>query len=295
MIPFLRYKKAYFFFSGTLILASLICLAVFGLKPGIDFTGGSILEVNYIDERPSSEEIKSSLASLDLGEARVQFSGETRALIRMKDISEDVHQQVVTILKNGGELEELRFEMTGPVIGEEMKQKTALVILLVILAILIYITFAFRKVSRPVVSWKYGIVSLIALFHDVLIPLGIFSVLGNFFSVEITIPIVTAFLIVLGYSINDSVVVFDRVRENLNKNKNILFEKIVDNSLNQTLTRSINTSFTTLLVLFAIFFFGGDTLKYFSLALILGLICGTYSSIFLASPLLAGWREKKSA
>ena len=173
--------------------------------------------------------------------------------------------------------------------------REALVILLVILAILIYITFAFRKVSRPVVSWKYGIVSLIALFHDVLIPLGIFSVLGNFFSVEITIPIVTAFLIVLGYSINDSVVVFDRVRENLNKNKNILFEKIVDNSLNQTLTRSINTSFTTLLVLFAIFFFGGDTLKYFSLALILGLICGTYSSIFLASPLLAGWREKKSA
>ena len=157
-----------------------------------------------------------------------------------------------------------------------------------------YIAFAFRRVSVPVASWQYGIVSLIALFHDLLITLGVFAILGFLYYVEITIPIITALLVILGYSINDSVVIFDRIRENLIKNKGLTYEEIVNISLNQTLVRSISASFTTLLPIIAIFFFGGITLKYFALALIIGIILGSYSSIFLASPLLVSWLGKKS-
>ena len=284
MIPFLKYKKIYFALSGILILASLISLILFGLKPGIDFTGGSILEIKYQENQPSNDEIKESLADFNLGEIKIQSSGEKRIILRTKEISEEVHQQVINKLEGS---QELRFEAIGPVIGREMKEKTKVVAILAVFAILLYITIAFRKVSKPISSWKYGVASLIALGHDVFIPLGIFAYLGHFYDVQITIPVITALLTVLGYSINNTVVVFDRIRENLITNKSMSFKEIVDKSLNQTLTRSINTSLTTLLVLFAIFFLGGETLRYFSLALILGLVCGTYSSIFLASPLLA--------
>ncbi len=284
MIPFLKYKKIYFTLSGLLILASLVSLILFGLKPGIDFTGGSILEIRYQENRPSNEEIREALSDLDLGEVKIQPSSEKRVILRIKDISEEVHQQMIERLEGS---EELRFETIGPVIGREMEQKTKVVAILAVLAILLYITIAFRKVSRPIPSWQYGIAALIALGHDIFIPLGVFAYLGHFYGIQITIPIITALLTILGYSINNTVVVFDRVRENLTINKSSSFKEIVDKSLNQTLARSINTSLTTLLVLFAIFFLGGETLKYFALALIIGLICGTYSSIFLASPLLA--------
>jgi len=299
MIPFLKYKKIYFILSGTLVLASLVSLIIFGLKPGIDFVGGSILEIEYEEERPSSQEIKELLADFDLGQIQVQLSGKTGVILRMKDISEEIHQEIIKKLGKNQKIEELRFETIGPVIGRELKQKTKIVAILAVLAILIYITFAFRKVSRPIASWQYGVASLIALFHDVFIPLGVFSVLGNFYGVQITIPIITALLTVFGYSINNTVVVFDRIRENLihshAKGFSAVanFEEIVDDSLNQTLTRSLNTSLTTLFVLFAIFFFGGETLKYFALALIIGLTCGTYSSVCLASPMLVSWLRKR--
>ncbi len=303
-IAFLKYKKIYFIFSGILILASLVCLIVFGLKPGIDFTGGSILEIEYIEERPSNQEIKETLSDLDLGEVLVQPTEERGTILKMKDISEDTHQQVLEKLRENEEgeedesssspiagareLEERRFESIGPVIGQELKDKTIIVIILSLFSIVLYIAWSFRKISRPIPSWQYGMVSLLALFHDVLIPIGIFSILGKYQNVQITIPVITALLAVLGYSINNTVVVFDRIRENLLKHVGT-YQEIVNNSLNQTLTRSINTSLTTLFVLVAIFFLGGETLKYFALALILGIIAGTYSSIFLASPILVAW------
>jgi len=287
-LNFLKYKKIYFIFSGTLILASLVCLIIFGLKPGIDFTGGSILEIEYIEERPSNQEIKETLSDLDLGGVLIQPTGERGIIIKMKDISEDTHQEVIQKLKENKGLEERRFESIGPVIGQELKQKTKIVIILSLLAIVLYIAWAFRKISRPIPSWQYGIASLVALFHDVLIPIGILSVLGKFYGVQITIPVITALLAVLGYSINNTVVVFDRIRENLLKQTGT-YHEIVNKSLNQTLTRSLNTSLTTLFVLVAIFFLGGVTLKYFALALILGIIAGTYSSLFLASPILVAW------
>ncbi len=293
MIPFLKYHKLYFILAGILILASLISLIIFGLKLGIDFTGGSILELEYEGLRPSNQEMKEALADFDLGQIRVQSSGKSGVILRMKDISEETHQKIIERLRENQKFEELRFEIIGPVIGRELKEKTKIVTILAVVAILIYITAAFRRVSKPVASWQYGIAALIALGHDVFIPLGVFSVLGNFYGVQITIPVITALLTVLGYSINNTVVVFDRIRENLIKSRFSNFEEIVDKSLNETLTRSLNTSLTTLFVLFSIFFFGGETLKYFALALIIGLCCGTYSSIFLASPMLVSWLRRR--
>ncbi|MFH1841419.1 MAG: protein translocase subunit SecF [Candidatus Nealsonbacteria bacterium] len=283
---FLRYKNIYFIFSGILIIGSFACLIIFGLNPGIDFTGGSILEVTYLEERPSNQEIKESVSDLDLGTIYIQPTEEKGVIIRMKDISEETHQEVIQRL---GNIEEGRFELIGPTIGEELKQKTKILIVLALISIVLYIAFSFRRIHRPIPSWQYGIVSLIALFHDILIPVGVFSVLGNFYGIQITIPVVAALLTVLGYSINNTVVVFDRMRENLIKGREVTFEETVNNSLNQTFARCINTSLTTLLVLFAIFFFGGLTLKYFALALIIGIVAGTYSSLFLAGPLLVSW------
>jgi preprotein translocase SecF subunit len=293
MFSFIKHKRIYFTFSIILILVSALALTIYGLEWGIDFTGGSILELNYKEGRPSISEVKESLNDFDLGDARVQFSGDEGIMIRTKDISEEVHQQVILKLREGGSLEELKFEKIGPIMGKELKQKTTLVAILSIIAILLYITIAFGRVSRPIASWQYGIASLIALSHDVLIPLGMFAVLGRLYDVQITIPVITALLTVIGYSINNTVVVFDRVRENLIRDRKSDFRDIVDKSLNETLTRSLNTSLTTLFVLFAIYFFGGETLRYFSLALITGLICGTYSSLFLAAPLLVSWLEWK--
>jgi len=290
---FIKHRKIYFIFSGITIIASLASLFIFGLKPGIDFTGGSILEIEYKDVRPSNQEIRASFSGLDLGEVYVQPTDEKGIIVRMKDISEETHQEVIQKLSENNELEELRFESIGPVIGQELRGKTEIVIVLSLLAIVLYIAFAFRRLSFPAKSWQYGVASLVALVHNILIPLGIFSYLGGFYGIQITIPIVVALLTVLGYSINDTVVVFDRIRENLLKGTGKDYEETVDLSLNQTLTRSINTSLTTLFVLLAIFFLGGETLKYFALALILGIAFGTYSSIFLTTPTLVSWLKLK--
>ncbi|MCK4781899.1 protein translocase subunit SecF [Candidatus Parcubacteria bacterium] len=295
-MDFLKYRKIYFAFSSVLVLTSIACLVAFGLNFGIDFTGGSILEIEYSQERPSNDVIKDTLSELDLGEIYVQPTGEKSVILRMRALDENGHQEIISKLEEKGNLEEKYFESIGPAIGKELEEKTKLVILLSLIAIVLYIAFAFRRISRPIPSWQYGIVALIALAHDVLIPVGIFSILGKYQDVQITIPLVTAFLTVFGYSVNDTVVVFDRIRENLIKQSSIDYEEAVNQSLNQTLSRSVNTSCTTLFVLLAIFFFGGETLKYFSLALILGISFGTYSSIFLAGPLLVTWlRFKKKA
>ena len=259
-------------------------MIVFGLNPGIDFTGGSILEIEYSEIRPSNQEIAESLSVLELGEISVQPSDDKGVIIRMKDIPEEIHSAVLQALAKTGVIEEKRFESVGPIIGKELKEKTAILIILSLFSIVLYIIFAFRKVRRPVPSWQYGIVSLIALFHDVLVPLGIFSVLGALYGVEISIPVITALLTVIGCSINNVIVVFDRVRENIIKRSILTFEDTLNASLNQTLDRCINTSLVYLLPLVAIFFFGGLTLKYFALALIIGIITGTYSSIFLVAP-----------
>ncbi len=187
--------------------------------------------------------------------------------------------------------EEIRFEAIGPTIGKELRQKTYWALVLIITAIVVYIAWAFRKVSKPVTSWKYGTVTIVALLHDIIIPVGIFSLLGRLYNIEVNAPFVAALLTILGYSVNDTIVVFDRIRENLLKHYDGDFDEIVESSIRQTLVRSFNTSITTLLSLIAIFFFGGESIRDFVLALIIGVVSGTYSSIFIASPLLVTWRR----
>jgi len=292
-IPFVKYRKIYFIFSGILLIGSLVCLIIFGLKLGIDFTGGSILELEFKTERPSNQEIRESLKGFDLGEIYIQPADEKGLILRMKDISEDVHQQIIQKLKAKGELEEKRFESIGPVIGQELKEKAKLLIVISLLSIVFYIAIAFRRVQKPLSSWQYGIASLFILSHDILIPLGVFALLGKFYQVQLTIPIICALLTIVGYAINNVVVVYDRLRENLLRGvfRDFVlgFEEATNKAINQTLTRQLNTSLTTLFPLIAIFFLGGETLKYFALTLILGITAGTYSSIFLAIPILVSW------
>lgn len=285
-INFIKYRRAYYIFSGILILASLVSLVLFRLKPGIDLAGGSIMELSFKDVRPSNQEIEAKLSQFNLGEIVVQPTGDKGVIIKTKEINEEKHQE---ILKQFEGAEERHFESIGPTIGKELRDKTKVALILALMAIASYIAFAFRKISRPVSSWKYGAATLIALLHDVLVPLGVFAFLGKFYNVEITIPIIAAILTILGFSVHDTIVIFDRIRENLLKRSSLPFEEIVNLSLNQTLGRSINTVLTVLFVVLAIFFLGGETLKYFSLALIIGIISGAYSSIFIASPLLVSW------
>jgi len=291
MFNFTKYSTIYYIFSGILIIASIVSLIVFGLNFGIEFTGGSTMEIEFIGERPNNEQIREQFQSFGLNEVVIQPIGSKGMILKFKGIDEIVHEKLVSELSILSELEEKNFQFIGPSIGEELKNKTTLSVFLVLFAITLYITFVFRKVSKPVSSWKYGITSLIALFHDILIPLGVFSVLGRFYNVEITIPIVAALLTVIGFSVHDTIVIFDRIRENIGKMGGELFNETVDLSLNQTLGRSINTTLTTLFVMLTIFFFGGQTLKYFSLALIIGITSGAYSSIFIAGPLLVTWKS----
>ncbi len=247
------------------------------------------MEVEFSAQRPNNEVVSQKLTEFNLGEITIQPTGEKGAILRFKGIDEETHQKILSKLNELSGAEEKNFQYIGPSIGNELKNKTMLSIALALLAITLYIAFAFRKVSKPVSSWKYGITSLIALFHDIIIPVGLFSVLGHFYNVEITIPIIAALLTVLGFSVHDTIVIFDRIRENILRGSAPSFKETVDLSLNQTAGRSVGTVLTTLLVLFAIFFFGGETLRYFSLALIVGIGAGVYSSIFIASSLLVTW------
>lgn len=282
-----------------------LALLVWGFKYGIDFTGGSLLEVKFTNNAPAAGEIQNSFGDLKLNSLTVQPVDKQGVILRFQETSEETHQAVLAKLnelakskasedqKNSGNLiEELRFDSVGPSIGAELKRKAIYAILMVLVAILCYITYVFRKVSKPVASWKYGSAALIALFHDAIITMGVFAVLGKFYSVEINTPFVAAILTVLGYSVHDTIVVFDRIRENLPRS-NEDFEGTVNTSLNQTLVRSINTSVTVLLALSAIIFFGGASIRSFVLALAIGIFIGTYSSIFVASPILVIWEKFK--
>jgi len=294
MLKIIQKRKLWFTVSGIFCLISIIALSVWGLNFGIDFTGGTLMELSFSGKdgtRPEIQAVKEALNSLELGEINIQPSGENNLLLRMKAIDETTHQNILSALNEKFTIEEKRFESIGPVIGQELKRKAIYAIVIALVAIICYIAWAFRKVSYPVASWKYGTVATITLFHDILIVLGIFSILGHFQNVEIGTPFIAALLTILGYSVNDTIVVFDRIRENLARSPANTFEETVNKGVNETLVRSLNTSLTTLFVLLAIYFFGGETIKYFALALIIGIISGTYSSVFTASPLLVSWQR----
>lgn len=297
MIQIVKTRNIWLGLSALLVTASIVMMSVWGFKLGIDFTGGSLLEVSFAKSRPAQGEIQAALVDLNLGGLLIQPAGDLDYVLRFQETSEEKHQEVLKRLREsagrqeeGQSLTEKRFDSVGPSIGQELKQKSWQAMILVLLGILSYIAYSFRQVSRPVASWKYGISAIVAVFHDVIITLGFFSFLGHFYGIEINTPFVAALLTVLGYSVNDTIVVFDRIRENLPKS-NLDFEGTVNASLNQTILRSIYTSLTTMLSLLAILFFGGETIRDFVSALIVGIFFGTYSSIFVASPILVSWER----
>lgn len=288
-LPIIQYRKLWLMISGAAFVLAIIFLATWGLKFGIDFTGGSLLEVKFLQDRPDVETVRSAVGELNLGgEVVIQPTQDKNMILRFQEATEEVHQQIVTKLneKFAGGIQEERFESIGASIGQEMKTKAVYSIIIVVIAIIIYIAIAFRKVSFPVPSWKYGVFAAIAMLHDVIITMGVFSALGHYFGVEVGLPFVAACLTVLGYSVNDTIVIFDRTRENLMRLGKVEFPTVVNRSLNETMARSINTTLTTLLAVAAVYIFGGASIENFALALLVGIFLGAYSSIFVASPLL---------
>lgn len=284
--------------SGLLIATSIFALITWGLNFGVDFRGGSLLEAQFSGYQPTISEIQTSLAEVNVNNLTVQPTEDSTYIIRFKDTSEEMHQAVLGQLASlatnsdveGSEFKELRLDLVGPSIGKELKSKSFNASFIVLIMIILYISFAFRKVSRPISSWKYGVAAIIALAHDVVITLGAFAALGYFYHIEINTPFIAAILTVLGYSVSDTIVVFDRIRDNLPKS-NEDFENTINTSINQTIFRSLSTSFSSMLALSAILLFGGNTIKDFALALLIGIFIGTYSSIFIASPALVVWHN----
>lgn len=291
MIDLLKYKLIYFLLSFILILPGVYFLAKDGLKLGIDFTGGVILEYHF--QKPVElEKLKVSLAS-KVGGGQISQSDNNTYLIRLKPLEQSqINQLKNNLAKEYGPIEEKRVESVGPVIGQELTRKALLSVLIASLVIVVYIAYSFRKVPKTTSSWRFGAAAVVALLHDVLVVVGIFAILGKFFNVEIDTLFVTALLTVIGFSVHDTIVVFDRIRENLLKNIGRKFAEVANISIVQTLGRSLNTSLTVVLVLTALLLFGGETIKWFVVALLVGVISGTYSSIFNATALLVFWEEK---
>ena len=284
-----QHQHLLFILPAFFALVSLIAIFVWGLKPGIDLAGGSMLQVSY-ENRPQVEEVNAKLVELNYGEIRVQASGDTDFMLRQRELKNDEKVALMEMLGTFGAVKEVQFNSVGPSIGAEIVEKSWWAIVLVSLSIITFIAFAFRHVSEPVASWKYGVIAIVTLLHDILIPTGLFAYLGYARGAEVGVFFIVAILTTLGISINDTIVVFDRIRENLRLNienhRKEPFGDLVWHSIMQTMARSINTSVTVVIMLVALFVWGPESTKDFSLILIVGMFAGTYSSVFLASPLL---------
>lgn len=335
MIQFIALRNLWFFISGALFIASVALIAIFGLRFGIDFTGGSLMEVEFATpvespaivqavadaEKEAQATVGSAPASpvtimtqtdeeqvaapealpeesgvVELGVPLIQSAGENTVVIRTKFMDNQTHDIVLTHLQklNGDQpVEEHRFETIGPTIGATLKKHALISITLASFLIVLYIAFAFRKLPSHLSSWKFGLTAVIALLHDTVITIGVFALLGKVIGIEIDSLFVTALLTVMGFSVHDTIVVFDRIRENAVHHRDENFSIVANEALNQTMARSINTSLTTLITLTALFVLGGESIRWFVLALIVGIVVGTYSSIFVATPLVVVWRKKE--
>lgn len=299
------HRRIFYWITGVFVAAAVGAVAVFGLPLSIDFTGGSLTEVRYDGDRPTQETVEQALTERGFTGASVRPTGERGYIIRTRPVAADgnVAIEEAASLGGGAPLSVERFTNIGPVIGEELRSKAFVALGLVVVAIILFIAFVFRHVSEPVPSWKYGGIAIIALLHDILIPVGVFAAIAQFTAAEIDTLFVMALLAILGYSVNDTIVVFDRVRENLRQNKEAErteeFSLTVGKSLDQTFTRSINTSLTTAVVLSMLFIIGTPATEFFALTLLAGVVAGAYSSLCLATPLLvtieARQRRKRAA
>lgn len=297
-----KHRGIFFGITGAIVAAALISLIAFGLHFGIDFTGGTLVQVTYGGGRPPVQSLQRSLDTAGFSGYSLREANTNDYILRAGTMTTDERAALATTLSVEGKYPATVDQRTeiGPTIGTELRNKSLVAIGLVLLCILLFIAFAFRKVSKPISSWVYGLIALITLLHDVIVPVGFFAALGYLWGAQVDTLFVTAILTVLGFSVHDTIVVFDRVRENLrvnqDKGRKEDFADVAGRSLNQTFVRSVNTSLTVLITLLVLFFFGPASTRDFSLTLLVGIIAGTYSSIFLATPLLVQvekWRSAK--
>lgn len=293
MINIIKKKNWYFLISFLLIVPGVISLVLWGLNLSIDFTGGSrttLLFPKTVTEQ-NINQVKTVFTQEKIEVVTVQ-TADKRLIIRTKPLSEKEDAKVLDVLKKKMEnVKQDEFETIGPVIGKELTVNAVKAIVFASILIVLYIAWSFRQVPKPVSSWRFGVCTIIALLHDVLVLIGLFSLLGHFYNIEIDNLFVTAVLTVVGFSVHDTIVVFDRIRENLKRTIGHPFAQVVNDSILQTLVRSLNTSLTAVLVLLTLLIFGGESIRWFVVALLIGIISGTYSSIFNAAPLLVLWDE----
>ncbi|MFA6184460.1 MAG: protein translocase subunit SecF [Parcubacteria group bacterium] len=307
-------RKYAYIFSGTLTILSIVALFTWGLKLGIDFRGGTLMEIQFSKKEtlptepsipddstiatetaenepykaPTREDIENKLTDLNLESLNVQVSDENVVVLRYVGSDESTNEKVIERLDEfNAKVEQTRVDFVGASVSNQLKRNAIIATILALVGIALYIAWAFRKVSYPVTSWQYGICAIIALLHDIIITIGFFVLMGRFFGIEVGVSFIAALLTILGYSVNDTIVVYDRIRENLIRSSTKEnFENITNRSIMETLARSFNTAFTVIIVLIVIVLFGGESIKYFSLALLVGIGFGTYSSVFVASALL---------
>ena len=286
-MQFMRYKILYFSISLIVLVPSLISLILFGVKPAIDFTGGALLEVSMkpMEGKEINETSIREAAGEEFDLFYIQKTGEGTVLIRSKPLSQEKKSMLIDRFRDAlGEVEEVRFETVGPTIGAELLRKTITAIIIAAILILLYVAYRFRE-------FRYGVCAILAMFHDTFIVLGVFSLLGHFANIEVDTLFVTALLTTLSFSVHDTIVVYDRIRESLKRHPKAAFEDIVNLSVAETLGRSVNNSLTIIFMLVALFLLGGVTTRWFVLALLIGTISGTYSSTFTAAPLLVVWEN----
>lgn len=297
MLQIIQKRKYAYLFSGLLLGVSIAMVTLWGLKLGIDFKGGTRMEVQFSEDPvPQVGEVEAQLAELSLQSLMLQPTENRGMFIRYLASDEAVNDGVLQKLQGlDPGIVSLRTDFIGGSVSSQIKKNAFTGITLSILGIALYIAWAFRRVSGIVTSWDYGWGAVIALAHDIIIVIGLFAFLGKFYDVEVGVPFVAALLTILGYSVNDTIVVYDRIRENLMRvSKKTDFEGIVNRSLNETMGRSINTSMTVIITLIAIVLFGGESIRYFGVALLAGVVFGTYSSIYIASALLVSRYEMKT-
>ncbi|MBU0707588.1 protein translocase subunit SecF [Patescibacteria group bacterium] len=294
MYQIIKKSKIWYIISAVFIVPGIVFILLGGLKLNIDFTGGTLWKLNFDTNRSTAQDVSVYLEEYDLGETTIQPTSDSSLAIRMKPIDNETRQTILTSLNEKYEgVEEESFESIGPTIGDELKRRAMVAIIIVLIFIILYINWAFRKISKSsaIPSWAMGLSAIAALAHDILFVVGAFAFMGHFFGIEVGALFVTALLTILGFSVHDTIVVYDRVRENVIYGTDSSFEETVNRSVNQTIVRSLNTSFTTLFVLLALYLFGGESIRMFVFAMILGIVTGTYSSIFIASPLLVIWQK----
>lgn len=289
-------RRWWYILSAALIIPGIIALFVWHLNVGIDFKGGTLQEITFIGERPGVDALRSQVQQSGVTGATLQTSGDHDVILRFPNSETSPREEgdkILTAFGGQGMVTESSFQNIGGSVAKDTTSKAVVAVIITVIAIVLFIAFSFRSVPRPASSWRFALTTIAALAHDILFVVGAFSIIGHFFpQIEVDALFITALLTVLGFSVNDTIVVFDRIRENLRRTPNKSFTEIANSSVNQTLARSLNTSMTVLIILIALLALGGDSIRNFILALTLGVAVGTYSSIFNATPLLVSWQQK---